>query len=105
MPIMPGVCSPPPATPARVEKVMPAGVMLGSSRETTITPFASGMTIDDALEATAGRHGVLHDGVQGDALHGLVRVLVGELVGPLPHADSPGRGRCPSGWAGWGRWG
>ena len=45
MPIMPGVCRPPPATPARVEKVMPAGVMLGSSRETTMTPLASGMTM------------------------------------------------------------
>ncbi len=31
--------------PARVEKVMPAGVMLVSSRLTTITPLASGMTM------------------------------------------------------------
>ena len=36
---------PPPHMPARVEKVIPVGVMLGSSRETTMMPFASGMTI------------------------------------------------------------
>ena len=42
MPIMPGVCMPPPAVPASVEKVMPQGVMLGSSRVTIMTPLASG---------------------------------------------------------------
>ena len=42
MPIMPGVCMPPPAVPARVEKVMPQGVMLGSSRLTIMKPLASG---------------------------------------------------------------
>jgi len=31
--------------PASVLKVMPAGVMLVSSRLTTITPFASGMSM------------------------------------------------------------
>ncbi len=36
---------PPPHMPARVEKVIPAGVMLGSSRETIMKPLASGMTI------------------------------------------------------------
>ena len=45
MPIMPGVWSPPPAMPASVEKVMPTGVMLRSSRETTIMPLASGTTM------------------------------------------------------------
>ena len=44
-PITPGVCCPPPATPASVLNVMPAGVMLVSSRLTTITPFASGISI------------------------------------------------------------
>ncbi len=34
---------PPPHIPARVENVIPAGVILGSSRLTTITPSASGM--------------------------------------------------------------
>ena len=42
---MPGFCRPPPAVPARVEKVMPQGVMLGSSRLTIITPLASGTSI------------------------------------------------------------
>ena len=43
--MMPGVCKPPPAMPASVEKVMPAGVMLGSSRLSTMMPLASGITI------------------------------------------------------------
>ena len=36
---------PPPAIPANVLNVIPEGVMLASSRFTTITPFASGISI------------------------------------------------------------
>ena len=45
MPITPGVWMPPPHIPAKVEKVIPAGVMPVSSRLTIIKPLASGMII------------------------------------------------------------
>ena len=56
--------------PASVEKVMPAGVMLGSSRETTITPLASGMTIMMHSKQPQAVIGVVHDRVERDALDG-----------------------------------
>jgi len=65
---------------------MPAGVMLVSSRLTSHHAVRFGDQHHDALEAAAGRHRILHDGVHRHFLHHIVRADFGVVVGACPVA-------------------
>ncbi len=84
---------------------MPPGVMLGSSRETIITPLASGMSITMHSKQPQTVIGAVHDGVERHPLDRLVGIVVDELVDAVPLALDSASMQRPWEPAGSGRWG
>ena len=93
---------PPPAMPASVLNVMPPGVMLVSSRLTTITPLASGISITMHSKQPQAVIGVSMMEYIVTFSTDSLRVRVDVLVGAASSSPSSGRARLPLriGWLG-----